>query len=171
MNYHRLVFTQYVPVWNHFRTVCTSTCTCIPIWTELTLYILVHTRTYWDELQRCRGRVLIYPCLLTLYKGVCTTIEHTKKNQGMQHCCIYSLVRLCTNLSRCTGFKEKRHRTSINGNKTCMYSTYQYILVLRPWFGTLLRIMYTWTSRYIPWCRIHRFSLVCLWYILPLPCQ
>ncbi len=64
-------------------------------------------------------------------------------------CCIAVYTPLYVFVQTCPGVqdsKEKHYRTSINSNKICMY---QYIPVhTRPWFGTLLRILYTWTSQY-----------------------
>ncbi len=87
---------------------CTSIASfSIDFWNGL---ILVYTGTYWYMLVQTMmniwgiGKVLLYPCLLTQNKGVHTTIHHIKENLDKLHCCINSLVRLCTCLSRFTGF-------------------------------------------------------------------
>ncbi len=104
MNYCIIVCNRtyaYIPVctmMKSFRIVCTSTFAYILIWTVLTRtysYILVHTRMNLN--------CVAVECWLPLFTDtVPGSIYYNTTYQGIARyaaCCIYSLVRLCTDLS------------------------------------------------------------------------
>ncbi len=86
----------------------------------------------YDQYLQCRGRVLIYPCFLIQYKGVYIAIQHIKEKLGIWHYGIYSLVRLYTYLSRCTGFLAV---SQIMASELVCTGMYWYIHVLLPFYG------------------------------------
>ncbi len=82
----------------------------IHVHTNMNCIDVVHTRTYLYILVHTRMnlvQVVIYTNTtyhLQQYKWLYTPIQHTKEKPGILHYGIYSLVRLCTDLSRYTRF-------------------------------------------------------------------
>ncbi len=89
------------------------------------------------------NRVEVECWFTTVYwHGTREYIHQFNMPRKIEVCCIavytlfYVFVQTCPSVQ---DSKDKRHRTSI---KHLCTSTYQYTPVLRPWFGTLLRILY-----------------------------